>query len=820
MVYLRYSSSLFFLLLLLSLPVSIKAQPHQFGCQHWRNAGGQAAHITQSGSRALNPSIFRSDTFDILHYDIAIDITDYVGRSIKAETQIRFTPKLDAQNFIRFDLVRLTVDSIKNGNEMLVFSTDSQFVKVDFPQALNVGDTATISVYYHGQPYQDPVWGGFYFEAGYIYNLGIGLSTIPPNFGKVWYPCFDSFVERATYTYHVKSSGAFKAHCQGDFMGEVALGGDTVIRTYNFDRPIPTHLSAIAASDYRDLTFTHQGNYAPVPVKLSAKPADTAAMRLKFGSLDDAINSCEFWYGPTGWPGVGYVLTTDGALEIAGNIAYPQFMMGQTYAENRGLLAHELGHFWWGNWIAPYNHNDMWLKEGPAEYSSHLTVETEDGNAAFVEEVKANHKYVLRSAHVNDGGYFPLSPMPDNVIYGDHTYYKGASVMHNLRGYLGDSLFKLAMTDVQNAHPYETITPDQFRQYLEDGGAFPLNDFFDDQVYKTGFAVFVVDSFKVQPIGNQFNVTVNMQQKLRACPTFYGEVPLDLTLVGANRQRQDFRVIANDQFSEVTVTAPFIPEMVILNGYNRLNQARTDFEKVYGVGQTIANGTLPHSEFRLFLDTLTDSSLFRIDHIWAAPDSTLRSGEVYQFSSTHYWHVDGIIAPNSAVRGQISYLGNVSGSFDFDLYDVTEASGVLIYRENAASTWNVYSDYTFVPGSSLTNGTGNFKIDKLRKGDYAFANGLQPNAIATFQNDKADFTLFPNPASSSLTLVSEILKEKNAIVSIHAANGSIIQRFTSNIEKNSPLLIDITSLQSGTYFCSIHSSKGVFLGAKQVLVVK
>ena len=796
------------------------AQPHQYGCQHWRNAGGQAAHITQSGSRALNPSILRSDTFDILHYDIAIDITDYVGRTIKAETQIQFTPRQNAQNFVRFDLVRLTVDSVKNGNQMLSFETDSQYVKVNFLQALNIGDTTTISVYYHGQPYQDPVWGGFYFESGYIYNLGIGLSTIPPNFGKVWYPCFDSFVERATYTYHVKTSGAFKAHCQGDFIGEVALGGDTVIRTYNFTKQIPTHLSAIAASDYRDLTFVHQGNYAPVPVKLSAKPADTASMRLKFGSLDDAINSCEYWYGPTGWQGVGYALTTDGALEIAGNIAYPQFMMGQPYAENRGLLAHELGHYWWGNWIAPYNHNDMWLKEGPAEYSSHLTVETEDGRAAFIEEIKANHLYVMRSAHTNDGGYFPLSPMPDDVIYGDHTYYKGASVMHNLRGYLGDSLFKQTMTAVQNAHPYETITPDQFRQYLEDGGAFPLNDFFDDQIYKPGFSVFVVDSFKVTPSGNQFNVNVDIQQKLRACPSFYGEVPLDLTLVGANRQRQDFRVIANGQYSEVSVTASFVPEMVILNGYNRLNQARTDFEKVYGPGEAAPSGNLPYSEFKLTLDTLLDSSLVRIEHIWAAPDSALRSGEVYQFSNTHYWHIDGIIAPNSEVKGQISYLANVPGSFDFSLYDVTEANAVLIYRENAASQWNVYSDYTFVPGASLTNGTGYFKIDKLRKGDYAFANGLAPNAISKLKTENADFNLFPNPASNFTTFKSDRIEEQEANITIAASNGSIVQRLSFNIIKNNPIQIDISELQSGTYFCTINTSNGGVLGTQKIIVVK
>ncbi|MFM2286574.1 MAG: hypothetical protein RLZZ543_2071, partial [Bacteroidota bacterium] len=290
------------------------AQPHPYGCQHWRTAGGNAAVLNTDGVRALNASIARSDTFDVLHYDIAIDICDYSGQTIKAETAIQFVAKMDGQSNIRFDLVRLTVDSVKQGSELLPFETDSEHVNVFLSTQMAVGDTEEVRIYYHGHPYQDPVWGGFYFESGYIYNLGIGLSTIPPNFGKVWYPCFDSFVERATYMYHVKSAGTFRAHCQGDFLGETALGGDTVIRNYSFNQPLPTHLSAIAASDYRSLTFNHPGAYGPVPVTLNAKPADTTMMRNKFSSLGAAIDACQFWYGPTGWPGVGYSLTTDGAL--------------------------------------------------------------------------------------------------------------------------------------------------------------------------------------------------------------------------------------------------------------------------------------------------------------------------------------------------------------------------------------------------------------------------------------------------------------------------------------------------------------------------
>lgn len=785
----------------------IVAQPHPYGCQHWRQSAGKGQALSSSASRSLNESILRSDTFDILHYDIAIDLTAYGSQQISAQTEITFLPKMANLDFIRFDLVRLIVDSVKNESGLLPFTTDSQFVKVQYPSALTLNDTNSLTIYYHGHPYQDPVWGGFYFESGYIYNLGIGLSTIPPNFGKVWYPCFDSFVERATYSYHVKTSGSYKAHCQGSFLGEQQLGGDTVIRSYEFNQPLPTHLSAIAASNYFDLNFTHNGNYAPVPVKLTAKPADTSAMRAKFSSIGSAIDACEYWYGPTGWPGVGYALTTDGALEVTGNIAYPVSMLTQTSAINRNLYSHELGHYWWGNWIAPYNHNDMWLKEGPAEYSSHLTAGQDEGPDAFIKEVKDNHEYVLKTAHISDGGYYALSPMPDEVIYGDHTYYKGASVMHNLRGYMGDELFRQAMSAVQANHPYETITPDQFRQYLEEESGTSLEDFFNDQVYKPGFSVFVVDSFTTSPQAGNFNVDVFIQQKLHKCPTFYGVVPLDLTIVGANRQRIDFQIIANGQFSHSNITVPFEPVMVILNGYNRLNQARTDFESTYVDGQTISNGILPYSEFRLYLDTLPDSTLFRVDHIWSAPDSSLRTSDVYQFSNSHYWHVDGVWPENAEMHAQLSYTGNTIESLDYSLFHNSEAEAVLIYRENASKPWHVYEDYTIVTGS-LTNGLGTIKIDKLRKGDYAFANGNILAGIDVNNPMTNPVIVYPNPVSDQLTIKIQDSENDNLIFSIYNQAGGLVKRESRATNLTCEFKFDVSNFESGLYYFVVKNNSG------------
>ena len=46
------------------------------------------------------------------------------------------------------------------------------------PSTNNINDTALVTVYYHGTPQGDPLnWGGFYFDNGYAYNLGVGFGA-------------------------------------------------------------------------------------------------------------------------------------------------------------------------------------------------------------------------------------------------------------------------------------------------------------------------------------------------------------------------------------------------------------------------------------------------------------------------------------------------------------------------------------------------------------------------------------------------------------------------------------------------------------------
>lgn len=807
-----------FLLALVAAIIS-QAQPTgKYGCYHTRNQGPKRKPLTAMEKVLLNESIARSDTFDIQHYHISLDVTNYAGQTINAATTITVQPLMADQSAIRFDLYQLIVDSVKIDGNAAAYTYDNAILRVIFQDIPAIGENQDITVYYRGNPHQDPTWGGFYFESNYIYNLGIGLTSIPPNFGKVWYPCFDSFVERATYQYDVKSANGFKAHCQGTFMGETQLGGDTLIRSFAFNQPIPTHLSAVAVAAYEDYDYTHTGAFGDIDVRLTAKTAQMGGMQNVMVNIPAAIDACEYWYGSYPFERVGYVLTTDGALEIPTNIAYPQYMTGETVSANNGLLSHELGHHWWGDIVTPYNHNDMWLKEGPAEYSSHLMEEWLNGEEAFIDMVKDNHLFVLENAHIDDEGFWPLSPMPDEWIYGRHTYYKGASVMHNLRGYLGDELFRQAMSGVQINHAYETVTPEQFRDALEAETGYDLDPFFQDQIFSSGFSVCVVDSFLAQPDGNGWNVDLFIQQKLRECPQFYSQIPLDLTLVGSNWQREEHLIMASGEFTNTQVTCAFEPVMVILNGHNRLNQARMDHEfTIYTEGTFIPN--LPYVDFRFYRDNVVDSSLVRIEHIWSAPDNENLGEGIFEISNTHYWIVDGIWDEADAYHGRLNYQGSLDTELDYDLFNSTEENAVLVYRATSEDPWEVYPDFT-LGGGSLDNGDGSIDIDILRKGQYAFANGDASVLIPENSNPLLSTTLYPVPASNELTISGELNTEQVLIFDIYDMAGRMVMKSTCNADKYFTRKINISDLESGAYVLQVRSKTGGLLSKKTFEVIK
>ena len=202
-----------------------------------------------------------------------MDATEFNLQTITANCEITLNIIEEGAESVWFDLIDLTVDSVFIDGALTSFVHSDGQLTIPAPGGeFALGTTHLIDVHYSGHPHQDPYWGGVYYASGYFYHMGIGLTTIPPNFGKVWHPCFDNFVERSTYTWHIRSAGGKKAHLQGTFIGETLEAGDTLTRSFTLEHPITTHQAAFAVADYVDSNFVHTGAYGDVPVRSLQSP--------------------------------------------------------------------------------------------------------------------------------------------------------------------------------------------------------------------------------------------------------------------------------------------------------------------------------------------------------------------------------------------------------------------------------------------------------------------------------------------------------------------------------------------------------------------
>lgn len=813
-VQIRHFFPLFFLLL---FSVQLLAQPgndgyDMHGCHFTKSKiPVEAIQLMETSSECGSNA--RSDSIDVLNYAIDLDVTQFSQQMIHASCEVTFTAKMDGIEALPLDLLNLSVDSVKWQGNHLAFDYDDLLLNIYLSTPVNIGDTAEVVVFYHGKPTPDNYWGGFSFENGYAYNLGIGLSSNPYNFGRSWHPCFDNFVERATYDINIVTNDGRKGYAIGKFLGETDLGGGQALRQYRMNQPLPTYLVGVAASNYAEINQLHAGIYGDYPILLVAKPADTAHVRNDFAYLGDAVDALESWFGPYIWEQVGYVLTVDGAMEHASLIAYPESSTGggPTFGMNR-LMAHELGHQWWGNVTTLSCPDNMWIKEGNAEYSAHLFTEYTFGKEAFLDQVKDNHNNdVLRNAHLDDDGFWPLSGIPYEHTYGTTTYRKGASVMHNLRGYLGDTLFSKGMTSILETFKYESVDAELFRDQLSAATGVDLTSFFDDWIFSPGFACYELDSVEIEPtpIPEEWKATVHVQQKLRAAPHFHTNAPVSITFFDENWNTYTTQFTMSGEFGSAELTVPFQPVWQILNDDQLLNLARTQSRKTaYSTGTL----SIPYSGMGNFeIKNLPgDSALVSIVHYWAGADPVGPEVEGVTVSSGHYWRLGGILPEGFKAKALLEYDGGGPNDFDYNLTQNTEDSLILIWRAKPGDAWAHYPFYKKVP-LSPNDGQGFIRVDTMLPGDYAFANGDLPLATSLLEVEKpvAQAEIFPNPTGHSFQITGLVPGAGQVSLAVFDMVGKLLKQ--SEIQTADGFFlqqVDVHDLPPGMYLVKAADKAG------------
>ncbi|MCB0760439.1 MAG: T9SS type A sorting domain-containing protein, partial [Flavobacteriales bacterium] len=364
----------------------------------------------------------------------------------------------------------------------------------------------------------------------------------------------------------------------------------------------------------------------------------------------------------------------------------------------------------------------------------------------------------------------------------------------------------------QDEYAYNSYSAEELRDILTDVSGYDLTSFFDDQIFKPGFAVFVIDSVQTSAGGGTFDHTLYIHQLLRECPSYYTNVPVDVSFMDQNWEMHHEEVMLSGEYSVVTVQTDFEPVMTYLNGQNRLNQSRLDHNKALYPDDNI-NQNLDHVDFRLIQHNLADSGIVRVEHIWAGPEASNFGPGIFEINSRHYWRIDGVLPEGYELEGRISYRGVDEYDLDYELVSETEEDLIFIYREDPSQPWTVYPHQTLVAGN-INTGTGSLKLDILYLGEYALANGDVNAAVSEIHGENnAVLAVYPSPARTYVNLQATFESYTGAIsIELYDTLGKrAIRQMGTALNGEFFHRLDIADLPRGMYVVRLLNDRGEVL---------
>lgn len=442
--------------------------------------------LTAAKVAAASPLL---DDYDVKYVNLSLTMSN-LNTSIAgfAETKAVVTNPSGMSTYaFELDSV-ITIDSVFiNGTRWTTISTLSRDVKAATSLSLANGATFTARIYYHGTP---PA-GNNFFTRGLVHVTipsapVMTYSMSDPNLAKDWWPCKQSLIDKidsADLNFRVPIGN--KAGSNGVLKQVVPAGTGYEEFQWKTRYPIEYYLISVAVAPYMELNqtvhFTGGSDTMPVqhfvydtsvyvPIWLSA--IDSTPYMVDY--LSTLYGRYPFWKEKYGH----CIAPLSGGMEHQ--------TMTTFGAYTTPLVAHELGHQWWGDCVTYASWLDIWMSEGWASYTEQLFLEHFWGAAA----AQAYRSNVFNRVMGAAGGTVYVSDTTDvyRIFDSRLTYDKGASVAHMLR-YIApsDATFFNGLKAYQQQYAYKTATTDSFRKVMEAAYGRPLDTFFNQWIYKAGY---------------------------------------------------------------------------------------------------------------------------------------------------------------------------------------------------------------------------------------------------------------------------------------------------------------------------------------------
>ncbi|HKT07547.1 MAG TPA: M1 family metallopeptidase [Gemmatimonadaceae bacterium] len=432
-------------------------------------------------------------TFYDLH--VAVNLADSSIRGYNGITYRVIAPAKAMQIDLQ---VPMEIDSIIQDGKALTARRDSNAFFVTMASPQRVGDTKTVTVYYHGHPRaaKRPPWdGGFIWRRDSLghpwvatANEGLGAS--------VWWPNKDIPADEPdSQRIAITVPDSMTDVSNGRLRSTTHNADGTTTYEWFVTSPINNYDVEVNAGTYAHWTEIYKGENGNLTMDFwpLAYHLDTA--KVQWQQAKSMLSCFEHWFGPYPWYADGYKLIEAPHLgmEHQSGVAYGNHFkngyMGRDLS-NTGhglewdfIVVHESAHEWWGNSLTDKDHADMWIHESFANYSESLYTECQQGKAAGAEYVIGTRRLIKNDRPIV--GHFGV-----NDEGSEDMYYKGGNMLHTIRQVVdNDEKWRGILRGLQKTFWHQTVSGTQVEDYISHAAGIDLSKVFEEYLTTTDVPV-------------------------------------------------------------------------------------------------------------------------------------------------------------------------------------------------------------------------------------------------------------------------------------------------------------------------------------------
>lgn len=492
-----------------------------------------------------------SANFDI-HYMRTRWEVDPAVRQIKGSVTYYFKAVGNITS-ITLDLMQMLVtDSVKRNNVHLNYAQSSNSLIIDFPITIPGGTTDSIEIFYNGIP---PNNGFGSFTTTTHAGIPVMWTLSEPYGSRDWFPCKNGLDDKIdSIDIFIIHPAAYKAASNGLLQSETDFDAGRKITWWKHRYPIATYLVCFAVTNYA--VFTNSVMLGPVnlPMVTYCYPESLTVFQ---GNVQKVLNALQLFHAHFGdYP---FKQEKYGHVQFSWGGGMEHQTSTFISSSEEGLMAHELGHQWFGDKITCGSWEDIWLNEGFATHLASFYTETN-----YPANTRSNRASVLQNITSQPGGSVKVDDTTSvNRIFSNRlTYNKGSYLVYMLRLTLGDSVFFRGIRRYQDdpAIKYGFARTADLKRNLEQESGQDLTQFFTQWFEGQGYPSYYVQWNLVG--SGSVQIKLSQTTSHSSVPFFQMPVPL----LFKNSTQEKLVTVDNTINDEVFLRSlGFIPDTVLVD---------------------------------------------------------------------------------------------------------------------------------------------------------------------------------------------------------------------------------------------------------------